>query len=504
MTFHEFFEVATGYSPYPYQTKLAAEPVQNRALEIPTGAGKTAAVVLSWLYRRQVDRKNTPRRLILCQPMRTLVEQALANIRVWKSRLGLSTGVYAMLAGEIDRNWDIRPEDEAIIVGTQDLLLSAALNRGYAMKRYRWPISFGLLNNDCLWVLDEVQLMGAGLPTSTQLAALRPKFRVFGKCPSIWMSATLDPDSLKTVDFARTAESMPVTRLTSEDESEKSLADRLNATKQVQGAPEACCLPVGLAEFIVKEHEAGTQTLVVLNRVVRARETYDALLRAFTGAQPDIRLLHSRFRGSERREWAVLLNSPIPEAGRILVATQVIEAGVDISSSLMVSDLAPYSSMVQRFGRCNRDGKAVGARIFWVDRPLMAKQARFAAAVELTEGQHAEIAAPYDPEELAQARTILSDLTSASPKNLKPVPHLDLAVPVVRMRDIVDLFDTTRDLSGFDIDISRFVRSGPDRDVFVAWRDVTADGPLRESPRPTADELCPAPIGEDGVSTSLR
>ena len=230
---------------------------------------------------------------------------------------------------------------------------------------------------------------------------------------------------------------MPVTRLTSEDESEKHLADRLNATKQVQVAPEACCLPVGLAEFIVKEHEAGTQTLVVLNRVVRARETYDALLRAYTGAQPDIRLLHSRFRGAERKEWAVLLNSPIPEAGRILVATQVIEAGVDISSSLMVSDLAPYSSMVQRFGRCNRDGKAVGARIFWVDRPLTAKQARFAAAVELTEGQHAEMAAPYEPKELAQARTILSDLTSASPKNLKPLPHLDLAVPVVRMRDIV-------------------------------------------------------------------
>ena len=49
-----------------------------------------------------------------------------------------------------------------------------------------------------LWVLDEIQLMGAGLPTSTQLAALRPEFKVFGKCPSIWMSATLDPESLKS------------------------------------------------------------------------------------------------------------------------------------------------------------------------------------------------------------------------------------------------------------------------------------------------------------------
>ena len=38
--------------------------------------------------------------------------------------------------------------------------LSRALNRGYGMSRYRWPMHFGLLNNDCLWVLDETQLMG--------------------------------------------------------------------------------------------------------------------------------------------------------------------------------------------------------------------------------------------------------------------------------------------------------------------------------------------------------
>src|SRR5438093_13701498 len=28
------------------------------------------------------------------------------------------------------------------------------------MSRYRWPMHFGSLNNDCLWVMDETQLMG--------------------------------------------------------------------------------------------------------------------------------------------------------------------------------------------------------------------------------------------------------------------------------------------------------------------------------------------------------
>ena len=41
------------------------------------------------------------------------------------------------------------PKRPAILIGTQDMLLSRALNRGYGMSRYRWPMHFGLLNNDC-------------------------------------------------------------------------------------------------------------------------------------------------------------------------------------------------------------------------------------------------------------------------------------------------------------------------------------------------------------------
>ena len=59
--------------------------------------------------------------------------------------------------------------------GTHDMLLSRALNRGYGMSRYRWPMHFGLLNSDCLWLIDEVQLVGSGVATTAQLQALRRK-----------------------------------------------------------------------------------------------------------------------------------------------------------------------------------------------------------------------------------------------------------------------------------------------------------------------------------------
>ena len=76
-------------------------------------------------------------------------------------------------AARTRRKWDIYPEEDAILIGTQDMLLSRALNRGYGMSRYRWPMHFGLLNNDALWVMDETQLMGPGLSTACQLEAFR-------------------------------------------------------------------------------------------------------------------------------------------------------------------------------------------------------------------------------------------------------------------------------------------------------------------------------------------
>jgi CRISPR-associated endonuclease/helicase Cas3 len=118
--------------------------------------------------------------------MRTLVEQTRGNVRLWLQRLQASFGLHdrvendglrrlsghspvILMAGEDNGEWDLYPEREAILIGTQDMLLSRALNRGYGMSRYRWPMHFGLLNNDCLWIYDEVQLMGSGVPTTAQL-----------------------------------------------------------------------------------------------------------------------------------------------------------------------------------------------------------------------------------------------------------------------------------------------------------------------------------------------
>ena len=496
MTYPEFFAVATGWRPFDFQEKFRRTGGTRIILKAPTGLGKTQTVLVAWLHGRATEPETTPRRLIWCLPGRALTEQVAKDAESCVRRLegaGLIVPmrVCRLLGGGVDNDITLRPDEAAILIGTQDILLSRALNRGYARNPFRWPIDFALLNNDCSWVLDEVQLLGEGLATSTQLSAFRERFSVFGTAQSCWISATFDPAWLGTVDFGG---AVTVIEPDGEDLKNETVKRRVSAEKRIERASEACRLPGGAAAFVAAQHRAGTLTLVVANTVRRAVE----IRRELEGkTEADVRLLHSRFRAADRKEHADAVFSGLPAAGRIVVATQVIEAGLDLDASLMVSDLAPYANMVQRFGRVNRRGVQDGCRIYWVDRPLTAKRKAWANQTGLKEKERAEVCAPYDVHEVEEAARILDGLSSAAPADLPklsstPAPWKH----VLRGADLLDLFDTSPDLGGNQIDISRFVRSDPDRDVYVAWRDWDGDTPPDDMEEIGDGELCPVPIGD--------
>ena len=473
------------------------EMTHSAVLKAPTGLGKTDSVLVAWLHRRATEADSTSRRLVWCLPGRALTEQVakVAESRVEnlvKAGLSRRIRVYRLLGGSEDNDSKLQPDEEAILVGTQDILLSRALNRGYARNPFRWPMDFALLNSDCYWVMDEVQLLGDGLATSLQLAAFREKFGVFGSAPSCWISATIDPTWMDTADFR--GSSVKVIGPDSDDLKNETVRARLHAEKRMERAPTSCRLLQGVAEFVAGEHAPGTLTLVIANTVRRAVEIGAALEKK---TEAEVTLLHSRFRGADRRRHVGAAFSTVPEQGRIVVATQVIEAGIDLDATLMVSDLAPYTSMVQRFGRVNRKGERSGCRIYWVDRPLGSKLKKLAETAELSEKDQAKVYAPYDPLEVAAAEQVLTGLTSAAPADLPPL--VTSPTPwkhVLRTADLLDLFDTSPDLGGNTIDISRFVRSDPERDVYVLWRDWDRRSAPPEEPEIDDGELCPTPIGD--------
>ncbi len=60
MSFDDFFKTATGHEPYPYQCRLAGEDPLRQLLNIPTGAGKTAAAILGCLWPRPFASPEVP------------------------------------------------------------------------------------------------------------------------------------------------------------------------------------------------------------------------------------------------------------------------------------------------------------------------------------------------------------------------------------------------------------------------------------------------------------
>ena len=486
MNYTDFFEKATGFHPYPYQTELAERRDPPVLLRVPTGAGKTEAAVLRWLYLRcERGDAAVPRRLVYCLPMRTLVEQTVKRVEKWLRRLKMTdnVGVVTLMGGEPRTEWYLKPETPFIVVGTQDMLLSRALNRGYGMGYNMWPVEYGLLNNDCLWVMDEVQLMANGLPTSTQLAGLRSKLETYGPAQSMWMSATARCDWLYTIDHPEPPKPK-VVKLGHDDLADPRLSKRHNALKVVAKDTVDFKKPKETAQLIATKHESGTLTLAIVNTVERAQKLYAELVKPRNKFLPEVDkvLVHSRFREDDRTAKRKRIAAPLGSAGRIVVATQAVEAGVDISARTLITEIAPWASMVQRFGRCNREGKYEQGDVLWVDVD--------------------KDAAPYEPDDIDNARAIMESLQgkSVGPAALEAMGHKMKDADhttVIRRRDVVGLFDTTPDLSGSYLDVSQYVRGTDEKDVTVFWRDVPEGGPDAGKPKVRHDETVGAPIGSD-------
>lgn len=540
MSYAKFFQCATrvaerpdGLAPFAYQCRLAQEPWPE-LLDVPTGMGKTAAVMLSWLWKRgwreggriADSESGTPRRLVYCLPMRVLVEQTERSARLWLENLAVSgapgankVSVHLLMGGSEDvrkANWADYPEEDAILIGTQDMLLSRALMRGYGMSRYQWPIHFAWLHNDAMWVFDEVQLMGPGLKTSAQLEAFRRQIGLASSSRSLWVSATLKRDWLRTVDYD--SESAPLLILSEEEKMAPAVRERREAVKVLTRCDTALISTKtskseraeegekldklagddikaylkALADRVIAEHQPGTTTLAIFNTVERAQGLFVELESRFaespttsrkkapvtvssTPHNPERLLIHSRFRPDDRRANEERLQSDPPAEGRIIIATQAVEAGVDLSARVLFTELAPWASLAQRFGRCNRYGEfneTGDAKVIWIE---------------------VADAKPYTNTELDAARQLLANLKSAASADLPPITGEAALHPVLRRKDFLDLFNTDPDLSGFDVDIAPYIRDADDADVLLFWRALGGDP--QDEPPASREELCRSGLG---------
>jgi len=111
-----------------------------------------------------------------------------------------------------------------------------------------------------------------------------------------------------------------------------------------------------LAEFVKEHWKNYGKVIVFVNTVERAISLYKKL-NEDSSLRDKILLAHSRFSKNHRKKIEEEIHLKFgrnSDFEGILVTTQVAEAGLNISAPLVITELAPMDSLIQRAGRCAR------------------------------------------------------------------------------------------------------------------------------------------------------
>lgn len=405
--FPPFYREIYGVDPFPWQADLVdrvlGEGVWPDLVDVPTGLGKTALIdiavfVAAATAHEAGDRRIGRRRVFFVVDRRIVVDDAYARAERLAEALDLAVegsvahqvalGLRSLAPhvgqplavpppvprSQVERDvlrvtrmrggitWDAawldRPDIPGVVVGTVDQVGSRLLFRGYGVSDRRKPIDAALVGMDSLVLVDEAHLAEA--MTATLDAARRRDHGDVGvpKATVIQLTATPGRHSRRQYLFdvdAHRRSTVAWRRLTAP----KKLMLVASDAKQVVDAL--------VAEGVRALADGLDTVLIVCNTVDRARQVHAALEKAtarkhepFNAA---VDLLIGRSRPADRDLLVRGLQarfgvgrSRTPPRPAILVATQTVEVGANLDVDALVTESAPWDSLVQRLGRLNRLG----------------------------------------------------------------------------------------------------------------------------------------------------
>lgn len=412
MTFADFFQAATGNTPFPWQYRLYEKFVAGNyptAVSIPTGLGKTSVVAI-WLIALALHPEKTPRRLVYVVNRRTVVDQTTDEVEKIRQALLDSTGALKEISDRLhalcalplpsskaaplaistlrgqhadNREWSADPTRPAVIIGTVDMIGSGLLFSRYTVGFKLRPHHAAFLGQDVLLIHDEAHLEPAFQTLLDSIVAEQTRSNDLRKLRVMELTATIRSDAV----------SQPL-KISEEDIKNELVNQRISATKTLllRALDEKKKEFEVITKLAIAQKESARAILIFVRSVEDAIKIANKLEK--DAGKNKVCTLTGTMRGKERDE---LVKQPIfqrfltknKQAGIaedtvFLVATSAGEVGINISADDLICDLSTYDSMAQRFGRVNRFGEHGNSTITVVHPTLLGKRNRQGELVQST------------------------------------------------------------------------------------------------------------------------
>ncbi len=345
--YKSFFYIA---NPFEHQVKMwdcirgMHMPLLIRA---PTGSGKTEGVIAPFLEQFVENKFEIAPRLIYVLPMRVLVNSIAERIKKYINRISKYISV-EIQHGDISNSPFFIGD---IVVTTLDQFLYG-FARTSRQVGHHIDMPAGSIASSII-VFDEAHMYRDRFTFSIMRALMEILQK--SNIPFILMTATM-PKILEKSLFEEIL-------LQDNQKLVGNISNKANLKITLEDNPLYSNGDVNILEELLSR--LGKQkTLIVVNQVKRAQKIYEDIKSRLELSDDQIVLLHSRFTKADRRNHEDKAISLIPhkEEGKmvipkgvgVVVSTQVLEAGIDFSSDLLLTELAPADSLIQRAGRCAR------------------------------------------------------------------------------------------------------------------------------------------------------
>jgi CRISPR-associated endonuclease/helicase Cas3 len=378
-TAQSFYDQVSGFSPNLMQEQMfdAIYGDQHPAilLKAPTGSGKTETVLFPALASGY--------RLFLPLPTRSLLEDQKERIEKYLktfSALAINTGKEFSLVvdtgsqmyryiyqngEEVKRNINARRHlyKGDVVLTTLDKFLYRYFAFGDKQKSFVFPLRIHqdktLICFDESHSYDEVAF--------TNFSSLVKSLYEAGRS-LVLMTATMPEELSKQLDYLETFDYINHPELNKyHRERDFEWFSNVSRDKENPELFQQEFTQVILNEWNTKPNR---RILAVVETVKDAVAIYQQLKESFKVDATNERFLflyHGRIADQLRPDLYKLIKQR-DDLGQpcILVTTSAIEVGCDLNSEVLISEICPPENLIQRAGRCNRNGKVTDAKVIVV------------------------------------------------------------------------------------------------------------------------------------------